>query len=114
MKSVTLIADYQVDDKAVQLSVVVGDAQVGASVVKLGKKLLATGDIDKLPIGNGSQLRGKPLFVKSTVTDVNDSTNQTSLTYRFRCGAQQREFVSSATVDEDGDSVIYRAKFNFV
>jgi hypothetical protein len=114
MKSVVLITDYDVEDKPVQLTVLVGDAQVGASVVKLGKKILASGEIDKLDLGNGKQLRGKPLFVKSAVTDVNDSTNQTSLTYEFKCGAKRRRFQSEATVDEDGDSVIYRAKFNIV
>ena len=114
MKSVTLIADYEVEDKPVQLSIVIGDAQVGVSVVKLGNKLLASGEIKNLALGGGPQLRGKALFVKSAVTDVNDSTNHTSLTYRFRCGAQQREFLSSATVDEEGGSVIYRTKFNLV
>jgi len=114
MKIVTLITDYEVSDKANRLSVVVGDAQIGASVVKLGQKTLASGPIDNLALGNGAGLRGKTLFVKSVVTDVNDATNHTSLTHRFHRGTEVRDFVSMATVDEEGDSVIYRAKFNLV
>lgn len=114
MKIVVLITDHEVEDKQVRLSVIIGDAQIGASVVKLGKKQLKTGVIDDLALGTGSDLRGKALFVKSVVTDVNDSTNHTSLTYRFRSGTKVRDFVSMATVDQDGDSVIYRAKFNLV
>lgn len=114
MKVVVLVTDYEVSDKPVRLRVIVGDAQIGASVVKLGRKLLGSGAIDDLNLGNGSTLRGKPLFVKSVVTDHNDNTNRTSLTYQFRCGSETREFTSMASVDEDGDSVIYRAKFNLV
>lgn len=114
MKTVTLITDYDVGQKQVRLSIVVGDGQIGSSVVKLGKKLIAKGDIDKVLLGSGAQLRGKTLFVKSVVADVNDQTNHTSLTHQFRGGAGNQDFVSQASVEQDGDSVIYRAKFNLI
>jgi hypothetical protein len=114
VKEVILITDHEVGEPQNRLSVVVGDAQIGASIVKLGKKTLGTGTITDLVLGAGPALRGKPLYVKSAVTDVNDSTNHTSLTYRFRSGSAIREYVSMASVDVEGDSVIYRAKFNLV
>ncbi len=112
MKVVKLIADYEVAAKKVKLSVVIGDAQIGSSVVTLGSKRLGMGDISKLEIGSGPKIKGKSLFVKSVVTDVNDRTNHTSLTYRLVGGRNDQDFVSSGSVDENGDSIIYRAKFN--
>ena len=114
MKVVNLITDYEVGAKLVKLSVVIGEAQIGSSVVKLGAKKLGEGDIAGLPVGSGDDIKGRPLFVKSVVTDVNDNTNRTSITYKLDGGKRNQQFVSSGSVEEDGDSIIYRAKFNLV
>jgi hypothetical protein len=114
MKSVVLVADYEVAAADVTLTVVVGDGQIGSSIVKLGAKALAQGDIDGVTIGSGPTIKRKPLFVKSVVTDVNDSTNHTSVTYQLAGGRLDQEFVCAGTVEDNGDSIIYRAKFNFV
>jgi hypothetical protein len=114
VKSVSLVTDYEVAAGDVKLSVVVGDAQIGSSIVKLGTKPLAQGEIANLTIGSGPKVKNKPLFVKSVVTDVNDSTNHTSVTYRLTGGRVDQDFLSTATVDENGDSIIYRAKFNLI
>jgi len=114
MKEVKLIADYEVAAKKVKLSVIIGDAQIGSSVVKLGSKKLGQGDISNLEIGSGPNIQGKPLFVKSVVTDVNDQTNHTSLTYKLIGGRLDQDFLSSGTVDVNGDSIIYGAKFHLI
>ena len=114
MKSVTLVADYEVADAMVELTVLVGDAQIGTSIIKLASTPLGDGVIADLPIGVGSEIRGKKLFVKSIVTDVNDSTNNTSITYQLKGGRLDQEFSSAGTVDENGDSIVYRARFNLV
>jgi hypothetical protein len=114
MKIVTLVADYDVNDGDITITIVIGDAQIGSSVVALGTKVLGKGQISTLPVGKGSLVRGKPLFAKSVVTDVNDSTNQTSVTYILRGGPKDQEFQSGGVVEVNGDSVIYRAKFNLV
>jgi len=114
MKSVTLVTDYQIADAVVKLSVVIGDAQIGSSIVKLGSTPLGKGAIEALPVGAGPAVRGNPLFVKTIVTDINDSTNHTSVTYRLTGGRVDQEFHSAGTVDENGDSVVYRARFNLI
>ena len=114
MKSVILVADYEVAKDDVTLTVVVGDAQIGSSIVKLGTKVLGQGDIDGLAIGSGPKIKHKRLFVKTVVTDVNDNTNHTSVTYQLAGGRLDQEFACAGTVEENGDSIIYRAKFNLV
>jgi hypothetical protein len=114
MKVINLVADYEVAAGEVTLSVIVGDAQIGSSIVKVGSREIARGVIVDAPIGAGAAISGQPLFVKSVVTDVNDSTNHTSVTYVLRGGRKDQQFQSAGTVDENGDSIIYRAKFNLV
>lgn len=115
MKVIDLIADYDVGStKRVSLTIVIGNSQIGGSVVKLGAKELADGQIKNLDLGIGNSLRGKKLKSKSVVADVNDRTNRTIITYRIKGGARDQEFVSSGTVDQDGDSIVYRALFNLI
>ena len=52
--------------------------------------------------------------MKTVVTDVNDKTNRTSVTYELKGGVQPAEFSLEGTVAEEGDSIIYRASFDFV
>jgi hypothetical protein len=111
MKRVSMNASVPVaDDEEVLLSIVVGDAQLGASRVLLGTTQVGLGQIADLSLGLGSAVRGQTIKIKSVVTDVNDATNHTSITYRV--GAQ--ELSQTATVDEQGDSVIYRATIQLV
>lgn len=108
----TLQTDYAVDAGDVTLTVIIGDGQLGSSLVRLGEKELATGDIDRLKIGKGSAIAGKELFVKTVVADVNDNTNHTSVRYELKGGAADQTFDLDASVDEEGGSVIYRATFD--
>lgn len=114
MKVIDLRADYEVAAGDVTITNVIGNAQIGSSVVKLGNREIGRGDIEKLRIGSGTSLRNKTLKVKSIVTDVNDRTNKTSITYRFKGGSRNQDYVSSGTVDNNGDAIIYRAAFKFV
>ena len=112
MKIVDLIADYHTSPADLILTVEFGDAQIGASVVKLSGTERGTGEITDLKIGSKQAVVGKKVTVKSVVTDVNDKTNRTSVTYTLRSGKLKQVFVSSGTVDVNGDSIIYRALFN--
>ena len=113
MKRVSMSATISVQsNQEILLSIVVGDAQIGSSYVQLegDKDKKGEGQISNLALGTGEEVRGKTLAVKSVVTDVNDATNSTSITYRV--GGQ--ELSQTATVDQEGDSVIYRATIQFV
>jgi len=114
MKTVDLRADYEVDSKDVKLTIVIGNAQIGASIVKLDKKEKGRGDINNVLIGSGPSIRGKSIKTKSVVTDVNDQTNKTTITYKLTGGMRDQEFTSSGTVDQNGDSIIYRALFKLI
>ena len=114
MKVIDLTADYQVKGTNVTLTNVIGVKQIGTSVVKLGSKILKNGDITNLPLGNGATLKGKTLKIKSIVSDVNDRSNKTTIKYKFKGGSKNQDFISAGTVDQHGDSIIYRANFKFV
>ena len=110
MKRVSMSATISVEpDQEISLSIVVGDAQIGSSYVQLDGDKKGEGQISDLALGAGQEVKGKTLAVKSVVTDVNDATNNTSITYRV--GGQ--ELSQTATVDQEGDSVIYRATLQF-
>lgn len=114
MKRVSMETDYKVATATVKLTVIVGDAQIGSSLVRLDAAELGRGDINGLTIGKGPQTRGKTLSIKSVVTDVNDATNHTSITYAISGGAADQMFSQMAMVDEEGDSVIYKASIHLI
>jgi len=113
MKRVSKQLEYQVADSIVELTITIGNAQMGASRVMLGGKVLATGAVTEEKIGRGSDLFGKELAVKTVVADVNDSTNLTNVKYLLTGGKANQEFNFEETVDQHGDAVIYRVEFNF-
>jgi hypothetical protein len=113
MKVIDLQSDYKVvDTRNVSLSIRIGDAQIGSSIVFLEDKEIGRGDIADLSLGKGSKIKNKRVKFKSVVTDVNDMTNKTSITYIFKGGVLDQSFSSNATVDENGDSIIYRGIFS--
>ena len=67
-------------------------------------------DFDQV-LGNGIELVGKSVTVFSVVTDTNDQTNRTSVTYRLSGGPTPLEHTMSLAVDNERDSVDYEATF---
>jgi hypothetical protein len=111
----SLETDYYVDKKDIVITITIGDAQLGASILKLnGKEITRGDDIKDFVIGKGEKIKNKSLLIKSIVTDVNDKTNHTSITYKFKGGKLDCEYYLDGTVASEGDSIIYRATFNFV
>lgn len=111
MKRVSMTSTISVQtDQDISLSIIIGDAQIGGSYVQLGDTKKGEGQISALSLGTGAEVTGKTLEMKSVVTDVNDSTNHTSITYRIAA----QELTQTATVDQQGDSVIYRATIRFI
>ena len=102
----TLVEDYAVAAGRVTLSVLVGDGQMGTSVVRLDQEQLAIGDITDLAIGRGPDIAGKQLFVKTVVTDVNDKTNHTSVRYELQGGKADKNFDLAESVDQECGSII--------
>lgn len=99
-------------DEDLFLDVTVGEAQLGASVVLFDGRVVAKGEsILDLRLGSGPEVRGKSLFVKSIVSDVNDRTNWTSVRYVLRSGESECPFLAQIQVPREGDSIVYRTTF---
>jgi len=110
--AVVLHTEYEVGQGDLLLSVVIGEGQLGSSLVRLGERELAIGDVSRLKVGKGSTIAGKQLYIKTVVTDVNDQTDRTSVRYELQGGEVQKVIDLEASVDEEGGSVIYRARFD--
>ncbi|HEV8356002.1 MAG TPA: hypothetical protein VGQ17_04455 [Gemmatimonadales bacterium] len=104
---------YQVAKDDVLLTVVIGEQQLGSSIVWLDDNVLKEGDVDKLKVGKGSALVGHRVTIKTVVTDTNDMTDRTSTTIILEGGTAPAEHTLSVDVDENGDSAIYRSKVEF-
>jgi len=104
---------YTVGDEPVFLTIEIGDGQIGGSVVrKNGETLGDTGIIKNRKLGKGADLVGAEIDIKTLVADVNDDTNETSVTYVVK-GAQPQRLTAKRAVENNGDGVLYRAKLVF-
>jgi len=111
--AVRLNTTYEVAGGDVSLTVTIGNGQLGASLVRLGTREIGSGQIKDLPVGKGPAITGKTLTVKTVVADVNDKTNRTNVGYSLKGGKVPKDYDLEATVDQEGDSIIYRATFEF-
>lgn len=112
-----LETNYAVAGNDVTLSIDIGEGQLGDSVVRLqGKDITPkdTAHIRNLPIGGGAKLTGQALGIKTIVSDVNDSTNKTSVRYRLEGGKTPGQYELRADVAEEGDAVVYHVTIHFV
>lgn len=109
---IRLRESYVVGAGPVVLDVVSGEGQKSLIRVRLGGVVLKEAKtIEKLNLGSGPDLEGKTLRVVATVTDTNQATNHTSVTYTFTNDGEKKEFTSDHTVDSEGETVDYDAKF---
>jgi hypothetical protein len=110
-KRVRTTGTYTVGQNEVFLTVSIGDAQIGGSIVLIGSKAIGRNQIEKLSLGDGADLKGKSVKIKTTVADVNDQSNRTSVTYKFSGGPNPLNTEVTSEVDNDGDSMVFNAKF---
>ena len=110
--------EYEVvDNQAVRLTIVIGDAQVGGSSLVLDSTPVKTGpngQVLDIAIGAGDEIRYKTLECTTTVRDINPSTNKTSVTYMFRGGKVDQDFPYSVEVRTEGGYARYFINFLFV
>lgn len=92
------------------LSVDVDSPQEGASTVTAPSGKIYTGDIQALPLGNGSSLHGKSMKIVTLVTDFDPNSNATGITVSV--GGHQVTY--NENVDAEKGSVYYKIKVNFV
>lgn len=105
---------YPVSAKKVRLSIVIGDGNLGTTVVMLEEDILGIGTITDLELGKGSTLKGKALRTKTVVTDFNDKTQDLSVTYNMEGGEHPFSFTLNATTESVGASENFYAEIQFV
>jgi hypothetical protein len=115
--STSLNAFYRVgDDDRVTLKITIGHGQTGTSFARLGEEVLASehpGKLERALPGTGRELRGKVLQCRTTVADIREETNKTSVTYELKGGLTRFEQTLEESVERERDSIRYKAIFNF-
>ena len=114
MKREIIKETYSVNGGEVLLTIIIGDAQVGGSAVMLSGTIIGEGNITHLKLGKAEELKDKKIKVKTVVADINDQTNNTSVTYILEGGHSRLEKPVTSQVDNDGDSMVYSATFKMV
>ena len=104
---------YQIGTGEVTLRIVVGEGQFGNSLVEIDDVEVASGAVAMVRLGAGGDLVGKVARVVTTVTDVQRSTNRTSMRYVLSGGPEEETFEETADVETDGGSVQYVVRFRF-
>ena len=109
---------YKVKDNSpVYLSIIIGNANVGSTVVYYKDEMIGgdTGQIDKLPVGNENELLKFNLLKCTTkVKDINPSTNKTFVTYLLEGGVKDEKYEFTIDVKQEGGYAVYSVTFVFV
>ena len=113
-KPISVEEEYPVTRGLVRLSVLVGDRQYGTSMVFLDDDLLANGDIDSVPLGNGPELLGKAVSIYTVVTDVRNKKTEMSVTWVLDGGRERLTFEREGTTSKGFGSQMFKAVFDFV
>ncbi|MCU1350321.1 MAG: hypothetical protein JWO56_3351 [Acidobacteria bacterium] len=98
----------------VQLTIVIGDGQIGGSAVWIDTTLVASGTVQHFVLGSPAMLRGHAVGIRTIVADVNPQTNHTSVTYILTGGSVPADLTLTFDAPHDKDAVPYVALFHFV
>ena len=96
------------------LTITIGNAQIGASLVRFKNNpdLLGKGEIHNLNLGSKAALAGKTVTVTTNILDANEQTNGVVVTYFFHA-CQPPVTTFHDKVDNDGDIFSFIVDFNF-
>lgn len=94
------------------LTVTIGAAQIGGSIVSKSGNLIKKGEITSLDLGPVASWTGKTLNVVTNILDVNPSTNGVVATYFFT-GTTPTVVTEADAVDNDGDVFSFDIDFTF-
>jgi len=61
-------------------------------------------DIQKRSLGKGSDCKGKTLYLKTPVTDMDSTSNWMSVIYTLEDGKTKQSYSGTLTVDQNGDT----------
>jgi hypothetical protein len=98
-------------DGVISISVLIGELQQGFTIVMLDDVELVSGArvIDH-QVGTAESLRGKTLWVDTTVTVTNPQTTRTSVRLVVDDGSDAEAYSAARQLNAIGDSVIYEGR----
>jgi len=110
MAAITKEKRYEVRNAKVFLSLVVGEGQFGRSDVFVGaqKVIRTSGSFDELLLGEGQDLIGKDVVIRTLAVDVNAQSNRMHLTYQITGGPSSLEFESKGEVTNQGGTLTFK------
>ena len=99
----TRVDDHPVlDGETVFLTVLVGYGQLGFTTAFVGEEKKAEGrEVHRLPLGTAAELRGRVLVVSTTVVDVQEEHDKTSVAVVLGNGTE-REYPQAEDAHESG------------
>ncbi len=88
----TITGSYAVrGGEPVFVTVLIGDGQEGVSTIFLDQeKISSRVAVSRLPLGDGADLAGRTLVVSSTVVDIRNEHDHTSVTVVLANGRERR------------------------
>jgi len=100
--------------QSVFLTITIGNAQIGASLVKFvdSTTLFAKGTIHTLLLGKAEELDGRTLQVITNVLDANPSTNKVVVLHEFK-NASPESLEYDDEVPNEGDILSLTRSFTF-
>jgi hypothetical protein len=107
MVSTTVTKSLTIGTGQVTLQVSIGFAQIGVTSVYLGQKIIPL-DPATQKFNIGSNLKGQTLTVITVVTDINQNTDQTQVTYDWSDGVSSQSFSSQVSVSQNGGMACYQ------
>lgn len=113
-KEVKLQSEYKVAQRNIILSVLIGNAQMGSSIVFFKNDVvpIKLGEINACELGMGQDLIGKKLKIHTIVTDLNAQSNDMQVTYILSGGdPEEKSIAVNATVEREGEVVNFYASF---
>ncbi len=105
------------NNSPIYLSVTIGNANVGGSVIYFNDDLISNddGQIDKLPVGYpNEEIKFSLLKCTTKVKDINQFTNKTLVTFLLEGGVEPQEFEFSIDVKQEGGYAVYSITFVLV
>ena len=110
----TIERQYEVESGIVMLNIIVGEGQVGASVVWLDDQVIAKGDLGPVTLGPGPILTGRVLGIRTIALDINPMTNRTAVTYVLTGGVAELDVTLTQNASQQNAAVPYAARFPLV
>jgi hypothetical protein len=110
----TVEREYEVESGIVILNIIVGEGQVGTSVVWLDNQVIAKGDLGPVTLGPGAILTGRVLGIRTLALDINPMTNRTAVTYILTGGATELDVTLTQDAQQADSAMVYAARFSLV